>query len=266
MFVCPDCKSPLVNGACNSCKVQFANTGSNIPLLLSRDPKLQSVQNISAVYDDIYSNRSSVWEDQGRTPEFMEFFSKLTAQLSTGRLLEIGCGEGFLLSNLKASSKFAVEISPEALQKAKERTRAECAVALAERLPFPPESFDIVVSVGVMEHFLDDAAASREIVRVLRPGGHYVALIHVPLSSSGRYAQKFREYLYPRFRPIAFTRWLKSKFIKPIHQPIQRGYTPESAQACLKQAGLTVDRVISQHNTPSAPLVGPHVYIYVTHK
>jgi SAM-dependent methyltransferase len=48
-----------------------------------------------------------------------------------------------------------------------------------ERLPFPDASFHRVLCIHVLEHVADDAAALRELRRVLSPGGE--ALIMVPL-------------------------------------------------------------------------------------
>lgn len=39
------------------------------------------------------------------------------------------------------------------------------------RLPFPDDTFDHVICSEVMEHIPDDAAAARELARVLKPGG-----------------------------------------------------------------------------------------------
>jgi SAM-dependent methyltransferase len=47
-------------------------------------------------------------------------------------------------------------------------------------LPFPDESFDLVVCLHVLEHVPDDRAAIREFFRVLRPGGR--AMLQVPPS------------------------------------------------------------------------------------
>ena len=39
------------------------------------------------------------------------------------------------------------------------------------RLPFPDDTFDRIICSEVMEHIPDDAAAARELARVLKPGG-----------------------------------------------------------------------------------------------
>lgn len=45
-------------------------------------------------------------------------------------------------------------------------------------LPFPDQSFDLAFSIGVLEHVREtggmEQASLQEIVRVLRPGGHFV--------------------------------------------------------------------------------------------
>lgn len=264
-YCCPDCKTPLCQMNCSSCGVTF-EVRDGFPFLLSRDPRFQSGAKIGTVYDDIYVHRAGVWEDQGRTPEFIRFFSDLLSRRTKGRVLEVGCGEGFLLSAVRAEEKFAIDLSTEALRKASGRTQAEFCVALAERLPLPADSFDLVTSVGVMEHFVDDVEASKEIRRVLKCGGTYIALIHVHLSPWQRVVQKFREYIFPRPRPVAMLQWLSTKFIRPITQPIQRGYTRDSAQACLEKAGFALEGIVSTTTQRNVPLIGPHVLILVATK
>ncbi len=265
MYVCPDCKGALHDWQCETCGVAFGMRGG-VRELLSRESRFAGAADIASTYDDIYAHRSQVWEDQGRTPQFIRYFADLASGCSAGRLLEVGCGEGYLLEQLRASGKVAVDISAEALQRAEVRTGAQVSVALAERLPFASGSFDIVVSVGVMEHFLDDHQATQEICRVLKPSAHYIALIHVERTVQQKVKQKVREYFYPDLRPAAFMRWLGGKLHRRIQQPIQHDYTPASARALLETAGFNVIRMISQTSDPTAPLVGPHVLIYVCRK
>ncbi len=47
----------------------------------------------------------------------------------------------------------------------------------ATRLPFADRSFDAVITSEVLEHITDDAAALRDMVRVLRPGGVFAATV-----------------------------------------------------------------------------------------
>ena len=50
-------------------------------------------------------------------------------------------------------------------------------ISSAERLPFADATFDVVISVAVLEHVRDPFAAARELERALRPGGHVFAAV-----------------------------------------------------------------------------------------
>ncbi|HMC98329.1 MAG TPA: methyltransferase domain-containing protein [Flavobacteriales bacterium] len=51
-----------------------------------------------------------------------------------------------------------------------------------QHLPFSSDHFDLVICNHVLEHVPDDAGAMRELLRVLKPGGH--AVLQVPLSAN----------------------------------------------------------------------------------
>src|SRR6266436_929404 len=143
----------------------------------------------------------------------------------------------------------------------------------AERLPFPAEYFDLVTSVGVMEHFLDTEEALREIRRILKPGGRYVSLVHVHLTIWERVRMAISEFVFPRFRPIQLFLWLKRKLKGAIfrgrrfvEQPIQNRYTTGSGKAWLARSGFTVSSVLHSRKYPHLPLIGPWVVIYVAEK
>ena len=92
-----------------------------------------------------------------------------------GTALVDGCGVGMYLDHLgeKVEHIIGLDIEFERLQISK--TFNERVVnGAGEALPFPPETFDLVLSHEVLEHVADDRVAIREIVRVLRSGGRLV--------------------------------------------------------------------------------------------
>jgi SAM-dependent methyltransferase len=265
-YTCPDCRRPLTGLYCSHCHFEFPCV-DGIPRLLPRDAQFERTTSIAAAYDSIYAAQSGVWENQGRSPQFIRYFSSLLEGFPGSRLLEIGCGEGFLLSALRGREKFAVDLSVEAMRKARGRAQAHFSLAVGERLPFPDDHFDLVTSVGVMEHFLDIGETLREIRRIIRPGGHYVSLTHVELSLTERIAAKISEFVFPRPRPLRFARWLTGKLAaKYPQQPVQNRYTTAGAREWLAGAGFHVRDVLHRRQHPELPLIGPYVVIYVARK
>lgn len=221
---------------------------------------------VREVYDEIYRNHQDVWVDQGRSEAFISYFCQLAGSLTQNRVLEIGCGEGSLLAALKAEQKFGIDPSINALRRARDRSTAKCAVARSEQLPFPSGSFELVITVGVMEHFEDADAATAEICRTLSEQGHYIALIQTDLSTPQRLLLKMRQYIFPRFRPVELARWVRKKIHNPIVQPFRKSYTIDGVRACIENSGLKVTEVITRASHPAAALAGPHVVIFVAQK
>lgn len=221
---------------------------------------------VRQVYDEIYRNHQDAWVDQGRSTDFINYFCGLARACSQNRVLEIGCGEGALLAAITATHKFGIDPSINALRRAKSRSNSECAVARSETLPFPTASFDLIVTVGVMEHFEDPEGATREICRVLSDAGRYIALIQTDLSTPQRFLLKFRQYIFPRFRPIELARWARKKLRNRIVQPFRKSYTIDGARGCIERSGLQVKEIITQATHPTAPFAGSHVVIFVASK
>ena len=261
MYACPQCKGPLVQFNCERCGVHYPLV-EGIPCFLMGSAG-DSGQIIRQIYDDIYRHHENVWVDQGRSEQFMAYFSNLARSLSSENVLEIGCGEGILLASLSGVHKFGIDPSVQALIRAKQRSGAECAVARAEALPFPSEMFDLIVSVGVMEHFENPEAATAEIRRVLTKSGHYLVLFHTDMGWRDRLVLKVKEFLFPRFRPKALARWITKKARHPIVQPLRKSYTQTSARELLERHGLIVTQVISRETQPAAPLAGRHVITFI---
>lgn len=97
-----------------------------------------------------------------------------------GRLLENGCGIGMYVEHLAPHAgevtglEYDFERARDARQVAERLPNATVICAAGEELPFPGETFDLILSHEVLEHVRDDRQAAHEMVRTLRPGGRII--------------------------------------------------------------------------------------------
>jgi trans-aconitate methyltransferase len=91
------------------------------------------------------------------------------------RVLDLGCGDGFLTEKLVAMGcqVVAVDASPEQVAAARARG-LDARIARAESLPFDGE-FDAVFSNAALHWVRDARAAIAGVRRALRPGGRFAA-------------------------------------------------------------------------------------------
>lgn len=106
-------------------------------------------------------------------------------QLHNGeRLLDVGCGTATLLLAAKAHVPTIEAIGIDSDERvlalarkkiAESKLQVEVMQAGAEHLPFPPDSFDIVISTLTFHHLPTEVKklAMQEIYRVLKPGGRF---------------------------------------------------------------------------------------------
>jgi ubiquinone/menaquinone biosynthesis C-methylase UbiE len=111
--------------------------------------------------------------------------TELGPDISSLRILDVGCATGRLLSTLAqagANNLAGVDLAPRILDVARcklteQQVEAEFRAADAEdNLPWPSESFDVVSLTGVLHHFYRPHDALQEVCRVLRTGGRLLVI------------------------------------------------------------------------------------------
>ena len=90
-----------------------------------------------------------------------------------GRLLEVGCALGFLLTGLQRSGwrVEGVDASAFAAYYARTRYGIDVTCATLEETAFPDGAFDVVIQKDLLEHVADPRRHLDETHRLLRPGG-----------------------------------------------------------------------------------------------
>ncbi len=106
----------------------------------------------------------------------------LSPDSSPRRVLDVGCGTGLLLRILaerlpQAEELAGIDAAEGMIAVAGGRAddpRIVLSRGLAEDLPYPESSFDLVVSTTSFDHWKDQEAGLAECARVLTPTGHFV--------------------------------------------------------------------------------------------
>jgi demethylmenaquinone methyltransferase/2-methoxy-6-polyprenyl-1,4-benzoquinol methylase len=164
------------------------------------------------------------------------------------RALDFGCGTGDLTSRLverrKAGRVVGVDITPGMVRKARRRSvsgkyagRVAFALADGERLPFPDDQFDLAVSAFVMRNVGDRAAAYREIVRVLKPGGVLVQL-ELGIPAPGVFRDLYYGYYFRVMPVVAGAVYGDRAPYQYLADSLKRWPTAEGTAAELEAAGF----------------------------
>jgi methionine biosynthesis protein MetW len=108
------------------------------------------------------------------TSDRLQTVVKVLASSHSHRLLDIGCGDGSLVSLLKDiyDEIYGIDIADEAVASAIERGIKAITVDIdSEDLPFQDNYFDVVYCGDLIEHLYDPDHLIDEIKRTLVPGG-----------------------------------------------------------------------------------------------
>jgi len=183
-------------------------------------------------YEQFLTLEQSHWWFRGRRTVYLGLLDHHLDERPR-RVLDLGSGVGGFLEGLGrlGGRVDAVDDDTDSLRRCAERGFRSGVLADGYRLPFRDESYDLVCLFDVLEHLDDDAAALREVRRVLRPGGR--VFLSVPA--------------YP---------WLYANNDRVAHH--RRRYTRAGLRRLFEQADLALERN-THANVLLLPVIAPIV-------
>ena len=108
------------------------------------------------------------------------------------RVLDFGCGGGFLLKNIECSKRTGVEVNPAAAAMAR-KNGVEVFNSVEE---VPDEYVDVVISNNALEHTLQPLEALRALLKKVVDGGILVFVVPCESISYGYRAGNINHHLY----------------------------------------------------------------------
>ncbi|MDR0366163.1 MAG: class I SAM-dependent methyltransferase [Bifidobacteriaceae bacterium] len=142
-----------------------------------------------------------------------------------GKVLDVGCGNGFVMAMLAATHKgglVGIDPAKGVIAEAKRRHRRMISQALmafdvgsAEAIGQPSDTFDLAYSINTVYFWPDAEAGFAEVGRVLKPGGLFFNSLYTA-TTLGRFSHTAHGY---------------------------RKYEPAELVAAARQAGLTAESI-----------------------
>jgi 2-polyprenyl-6-hydroxyphenyl methylase/3-demethylubiquinone-9 3-methyltransferase len=163
-----------------------------------------------------------------------------------GRVLDLGCGGGYVSTALSDAGYEVVGIDPstKAIRAASQAGDGVFAVAHGEQLPFPAESFHAVICSEVLEHVISPARVLSESARVLTPGGTLL------------FSGPNRTWMSRLLLVDLAQRWRPTRLLPPELHEWDRFIRPEELGELLIGNGLRINEVrglgLSRTDVPGA--------------
>jgi SAM-dependent methyltransferase len=179
LFYCPQCKRELAassNGyICNDCH-HFYPIIDGIPQFITSEIPQESFD--AKAFDYLYQMEQKHFWHVGRREMLLDIIKAIPGS-ATVKILEIGCGNGSVLTYLKQNglNMEGGDVFREGLQYCRRRAGEVPLYQIdVTALPFK-ENYDIAGLFDVIEHLDDDEKALKEVYQALKPGGTLIVTV-----------------------------------------------------------------------------------------
>lgn len=185
-----------------------------------------------------------------------KFFNKHTVEQKN--ILDVGCGTGANMDFLKQKGfqVKGIDMSEEALKFCKEKG-LDVQLGLAGNIPFRENNFDIVIACDVLEHIKNDVEAIKEIARVLKKNGLFIATVPAhqflwsyhdeALHHIRRYSKRYFKNTVEGCFDIKLISWTYSSILVPsiIGRYLHALFKNSSKTSDVKANGIIINSIMN---------------------
>lgn len=176
------------------------------------------------------------------------------------RVLDVACGSGTaaLVAARRYCEVTGIDYVPALIERAEIRARAEgldadFRVGDAQGLPFPDDSFDVVLSVYGVQFVADQDRAARELLRVCKPGGKIGLAGPIPEGWSGDWFAAHAQYVPPPPGVQSPLRWGTAEGLDELLEAGVR--STESDRRTALQYYRSIDHAVEVFSTYFGPTI-----------
>jgi len=130
------------------------------------------------------------------------------------RLLDVGCGGGSFTRALGLDFRevHGIDVQEDYLEQFREAVKDDPRFVVsnmsASDMAYPDDFFDTIVTIETLEHVPDLPEATREIVRILRPGGELLITVPNRLCPFENHGMKIGPWICSRVPLLPYLPWL----------------------------------------------------------
>lgn len=131
-------------------------------------------EEVKTAYDDFYNNNDVAWRMLGAKYKAQNII-EVCQSIKPKKILEVGAGDGSILHYLNewnfGNELYALEIAQSGVDKIKERNLThlkEVQTFDGYKIPYPDDSFDLIILAHVLEHVEHERILLRELKRVAK--------------------------------------------------------------------------------------------------
>jgi ubiquinone/menaquinone biosynthesis C-methylase UbiE len=176
------------------------------------------------------------------------------------RVLDVGCGSGTaaLVAERRYCDVTGLDYVPELIERAETRAQAngqtiDFRVGDAQDMPFPDNSFDVILSVYGVQFAPNQEQAARELLRVCKPGGKISLAGPIPVGWSGDWFGVHAEYMPPPPHVESPLRWGTAEGLQELFGASVRSIENERRTAL--QYYRSIDHAVEVFSTYFGPTV-----------